>query len=68
MEYGSLDSREDGEYNGVSLVEILKMFVMQDTVSLEWDHSMDYSWFTIRNTGLDWGFLPQVLACRKLYS
>ena len=30
MEFGSLDDGDDGEHNDISLVEISKIFAMQD--------------------------------------
>ena len=37
MELGSLDGRDDGEYNDIGLVERSRIVVMQITFSLEWD-------------------------------
>ena len=35
MEFGSHDGREDGEHSDVVFVEISRIFVMQDAVSVE---------------------------------
>ena len=34
MEYGLVDGKEYGEYNGASFVEIYKIFVMADSFSV----------------------------------
>ena len=35
MEFGSLDGREDGEYNGINFVVIREIFAMQDAFCFE---------------------------------
>ena len=42
MEYDSFDGGEDGECNGIDLVEISKIFATQDAFLLEQRHWTNY--------------------------
>ena len=38
MKVGLPDGKDDGEYNGVSFVEISETFVMQDVQTILWNY------------------------------